>query len=257
MSKLKDHLACTGIFLGLSLGQVCLAQNVSFPEDVTIRRNTNAPNNPAPSFPSNPTANPNNTNQYLVYVPNPTNLSNVKTVAPDAFVSSLDSGERVVQVGRFNNLDLAQKRVEEPRRSGLEAQLKTAGVVSTQVPDTSITSIPIAPTMALPDVPSSIPITNNTSNNASILTVPPAIAPLPAPPNITENSATNEAIRNRFFVIIPSTEDSVLGKARTIVPTSSGRGTYIEAQGYPDRSSAETLNVTMRSQGLDSRVIFY
>lgn len=242
MSKLKDHLAYTGILLGLSLGQICLAQNVSFPEDVTIRRNTNLPSNPTVI----------NSSQYLVYVPDPANLLNIKTVAPDAFVSNLDSGQRVVQIGRFNNLDLAQKRVDELKRSGLDAQLQPARGVTTQVPSNPIpTTIPITPTVGLPDVP----------NSASVLTIPPVVTPLPAPPSITENSTPREASGNRFFVIIPSTEDSVLGKARTIVPsarlTSTTRGTYIEVQGYPDRPSAETLNVTMRSQGLDTRVIFF
>jgi hypothetical protein len=265
MSKLKDHLACTGILLGLSLGQICLAQNVSFPEDVTIRRKSN----PVPSLPLNPVASPNiatpnvtttNISQYVVYVPDPANLPKVKTVVPDAFVSSLDSRQRVVQIGRFNNLDLAQKRVDELKRSGLDAQLQPARGVTTQVPSNPIpTTIPIAPAVGLPDVPS-VPVTPVT-NSARVLTIPPVVTPLPAPPSVTENSTPKENSGNRFFVIIPSTEDSVLGKARAIVPsarlTSTTRGTYIEVQGYPDRSSAETLNVTMRSQGLDTRVIFF
>jgi hypothetical protein len=271
MSKLKDHLACTGILLGLSLGQICLAQNVSFPEDVTIRRKSN----PVPSLPLNPVASPNiatpnvattNISQYVVYVPDPANLPKVKTVVPDAFVSNLDSGQRVVQIGRFNNLDLAQKRVDELKRSGLDAQLQTARVaqIPVQVPSnppipTTPKTIPIAPAVGLPDVPS-VPVTPVT-NSARVLTIPPVVTPLPAPPSVTENSTPKENSGNRFFVIIPSTEDSVLGKARAIVPsarlTSTTRGTYIEVQGYPDRSSAETLNVTMRSQGLDTRVIFF
>ncbi len=249
MSKLKDHLAGTGILLGLALGQMysANAQNVSFPDDVTIRRGIN------------PTST--NITQYLVYISDPASLPRVRTIAPDAFVSSLDSGQRVVQIGRFNNLDLAQNRVDDLKRSGLNAQmLATQGQppkISTVIPANPPTSIPITrSSIALPDVPA----TPN-PNGARILSTPPIITPLPAPPNVNENREVKEAVRNRFFVIIPSTEEAVLAKAQTIVPTakltSSKQGIYIEVQGYPDRSSAEILNLTMRSQGLDARVIFF
>jgi hypothetical protein len=33
-------------------------------------------------------------------------------------------------------------------------------------------------------------------------------------------------------------------------------GTFIEVQKYPDRSSADSLNRTLRKQGFDARVIY-
>jgi len=249
MSKLKDYLAFTGILLGLDLGNICLAQNASFPQDVTIRR----------SNVSNSTA---GINQYLVYASDPVDLIRIKTAAPDAFIGSLDSGQKVVQIGRFNNLDFAQKRVEELRRLGIDAKVQTAKVQQPQILTTAnpnnSSAIPISPSSSaviLPDVPYA-----PTPNGANNLIPVPSVTTLPAPPSVTEQIG-RQANGNRYFVIIPSTVAAVLDKARTIVPTaklnSSDRGTYIEVQGYPDRSSADTLNATMRSQGLDSRVIYF
>jgi hypothetical protein len=69
------------------------------------------------------------------------------------------------------------------------------------------------------------------------------------------------AVQLRYFVIIPTTSVSELQRVQAIAPSSqlrsSYRGTYIEVQGYPDRISAETLNLTIRRQGFDSRVVFF
>jgi hypothetical protein len=66
---------------------------------------------------------------------------------------------------------------------------------------------------------------------------------------------------NRYFVIIPNGSVADLQRARNFAPNaqvkSSGRGAYIEVQGYPDRLSAETMNSTMRKQGFDSRVAYF
>lgn len=62
-------------------------------------------------------------------------------------------------------------------------------------------------------------------------------------------------------MIIPTGLVSELQRVQAIAPNaqlrSSYRGTYIEVQGYPDRSSAETLSQTIRRQGFDSRVAFF
>jgi hypothetical protein len=245
MPKLKEYLACVGILLGFGLGNISIAQNVSFPQDVTIRRSN--------------IGNGANINQYLVYVSDLADLVRIKTVVPEAFINSFDSGQKIVQIGRFNNLDFAQKRVIELRRLGIEAKVQESPVITTaKAANNYPESIPISPAtnsaVILPDVPYA-----PTPNGANILATPITPTILPAPPSVTES--VRQTTRNRYFVIIPSTVDTVLVKARSIVPTakltSSDRGTYIEVQGYPDRPSADTLNATMRSQGLDSRVIYF
>jgi len=245
MPKLKYHVACTGIFLGITMGGVCIAQNTSFPQDITILRN---PSNPEPT-------NVGNSSQYLVYVANLDNLPRVKTVVPDAFVSRLNSGERVVQVGRFSNPDSAQKRVEELKLSGVDAQVQTTNLAATIPNNAPVTYIPIS----LPDVP------NPTAPVTPLIALPDVSNPnnlvTPLTTATSENVTSTETVKNRFFVIITSTEEAILAKAQTIIPTarlsSSRQGIFIEIQGYPDRSSAELLNINMRSRGLDTRVVFF
>ena len=87
-----------------ALGLVSL---LSISTIVNFSGNANAQSFPNDSLPAVPT-NASST-QYLVYLPNVVNLQQAKILAPDAFASRLDTGEQVVQLGRFNNLNLAQK----------------------------------------------------------------------------------------------------------------------------------------------------
>ena len=250
--------------------------------------NFSAPAN-AQSFPNDslPAAIPSNAGsaQYLVYLPNAANIKQAKILAPDAFVSRLDNGEQVIQLGRFNNLNLAQRRVAQFSQAGLVPQIKTVQSKFATFPTASTTtqtfpssapipveSIPIPTSRtndALPGVPSSeFP---NTQNNAIEIVRSPQPIPQQSQPILTQSNpqpipqdvsqgATNAA-QLRYFVIIPIGSASELQRVQTIAPTaqlrSSFRGTYIEVQGYPDRSSAETLNGTIRRQGFDSRVVFF
>jgi hypothetical protein len=226
-------LVAAGIVASIDFSST-LAQT-SFPEDLTIQRQ--------------PTDR--GVNQYLVYVQGSDSnlLRRVKTVVPDAFTGRLNSGQRVIQIGRFSTLNLAQRRVEELQSSGISAQIAVAPKVVTY------SNPPIAVPIPTPtEIPITLPRTTKNPNTSSQVYVPVPDANLPDLP------LANSNIKNRYFVIIPSTVDTVLEKAQSIVPTarltSSDRGTYIEVQGYSDRASAETLNATMRSRGLDSRVIF-
>ena len=182
----------------------------SFPSDITIIRRTGA----SESRPVKP--------QHIVYIADPTMLAKARTVVPDAFVTNLSTGQQVVQVGRFDNLEFAQNQLFKLRTVGLNAQLQS----------------PNLPPF-LPNVPANVNL------------------PVTRPPAPTENLA----LRNRYFVIIPSVDAALLSQVQVIVPTarlnSSYRGSYIEVQGYPDRPSAETLNATMRSRGLNTRVVFF
>jgi hypothetical protein len=285
-------------------------------------------------------------NQYMVYVPNIdlATSKRVKTVAPDAFISHLDSGQRVIQLGRYNNLNLAQRRIEQLRQAGVTAEMKpVAAKIASIMPSPTaapVTSVPALPspssfpasTPALPSVPGTpIPVESSTPPSASTVPALPnvpnagvsplaSIPTLPGVPNtqpgmemsnttvdivrpvqpvpqmlpqaIPQNTVMPQGLampqtmppgmlppgamtptasmspppipdlpRYRYFVIIPTTSAAELQRARMISPTaqlrSSGRGPYIEVQGYPDRGSAETLVATMRRQGFDARVVFF
>ncbi len=211
--------------------------------------------------------------QFVVYLPTlqPAQIPQVKTIAPDAFYTQLDSGQRVLQVGRYNNLPLAQKRVQQFRQAGFAAEIRSVPPKVASVPPLPppVQSYPPAPSAlppALPGVPSAvdtsaptpIEVTRPSSAPQPISSLPPAppVAPVPTPP---PEPLPQEEVR--YFVIIPTTSQSVMQRVRAIAPNakfkSSNRGPYIEVQGYPDRGSAETMSATLRGQGFDARVAYF
>ena len=247
----------------------------------------NAQSFPNDSLPSTIISN-NGSTQYLVYLPNVANIKQAKSLASDAFVSRLDTGEQVVQLGRFNNLNLAQRRASQFSQAGLAPQIKTVQGRFANIPNISVNTIPSIPTSnsapipvesipiptsrvndSLPNVPGSV-FSNSQSNAIEIIRSPQSTTqqsqPFPtqstsqAIPQITSQGVVNAA-QLRYFVIIPSGSVSELQRVQAIAPNaqlrSSYRGTYIELQGYPDRVSAETLSNTVRRQGFDTRVVFF
>ncbi len=267
----------------IAIGLVSLL-SISANVFVSFNDNANAQSFPNNSFPVATPVNAGSAQQYLVYLPNVANIQQAKVLAPDAFVSRLDTGEQVVQLGRFNNLNLAQRRVSQFSQAGLNPQIKTVQgkfatfpsaptsfipPIPTNNPPVSsapfpVESIPIQTSWAnqpLPNVPGSeFPNSNAIEIVRSPQPFPPQNQPVQALPQITaQNSLSGTQLR--YFVIIPTGLVSELQRVQAIAPTaqlkSSHRGTYIEVQGYPDRSSAETLNLTIRRQGFDSRVVFF
>lgn len=245
----------------------------------------------------------------MVYVKDLSLLPQVKAVIPDAFISSLDSGARVIQLGRYNNQGLAQRQVDQLRNSGISpeiapvaarvatnpaissspltfeatsASLLNSTAIITDIPspsgngnsNTFVMGADLVPLPGVPYTPSS-PKTNlprstaNTKDRSIEINrgfqsgMSSAPSPdLPSPLGVNDTVATAAAPeRNRYFVIVPSSLESVLQKARSISSNArmavSERGTYVEVQGFADRTSAENLTKTVRSQGLDARVIYF
>jgi hypothetical protein len=266
----------------IAIGLVSLL-SISANVFVGFNNNANAQSFPNDSFPVATPINAGNAQQYLVYLPNVANVQQAKVLAPDAFVSRLDTGEQVVQLGRFNNLNLAQRRASQFSQAGLNPQIKTVQGKFATFPSATTSSIPPIPNnnpliSSAPIPVQSIPI--QTSQNEPLPNVPGSEFPnsnaieivrspqsFPTqnqqaqalPQTTAQNSPSGTQLR--YFVIIPTGLVSELQRVQTIAPTaqlrSSYRGTYIEVQGYPDRNSAETLNLTIRRQGFDSRVVFF
>lgn len=211
-------------------------------------------------------------NQFVVYLPTvePSSVSQVRTIAPDAFYSQLDSGQRVLQVGRYNSLAIAQKRVQEFRQAGFNAEMRSVAPRTATLP----TPIPVEnfppATLPPPPLPGVPPVVNSPAPAPIEVSRPAPISqPIsnlpPAPPvSPVAISPSMEALpleENRYFVIIPTNSAVILQKVKTIAPQaklkSSNRGPYIEVQGYADRASAETMTATIRGQGFDARVAFF
>ncbi len=228
--------------------------------------------------------------QYLVYLvsDDPFVVQQAKTIAPDAFTGSLDSGRRVLQLGRYTNLNLAQKRSDELKALGLPVDIArvTSRVVPAQndsgipspsgfnpPPSTVVSTIPIQPaptseSTTLPGVPgssdtTSIEISRPTNTLPPTTPNPPSGANSVGSPTLSSVGQELQAFaqRNRYFVIIPTTSEELLAKVREIAPTAKfaaiERGAFIEIKGYPDRGGAESLNREFRNRGFDSRVIFF
>ncbi len=209
--------------------------------------------------------------QFVVYVPDSQQLERVRTVAPDAFVSRLGSGQPVVQIGRFNNENLAQRRLEQMRSQGIAALMTAVGsqnpmpVAGGTLPrPVSVEPLPGVPSPvgSIPVTP--IPVTRNATIEIGREPIrPPEPQPIPVPsPNTVEPMVSpSPARRDRYFAIVPGGSAELLQKARAIAAqarvAASPMGTYIELQGFPDRFSADSLVRTARLQGLDARVIFF
>jgi hypothetical protein len=260
-----------------------LASLLSISTIVNFSDRANAQSFPNDSLPAVPT-NASGT-QYLVYLPNVANIKQAKILAPDAFPSRLDTGEQVVQLGRFNNLNLAQRRAAQFSQAGLNPQIKTVQSKFATFPSAPASSIPPIPNNSLPASSAPIPVESipiQTSRNEPLPNVPGsefpnsnAIEIVRSPQSLPPQNQSVQAqgipaiptqsvpagTQLRYFVIIPTGLVSELQRVQAIAPNaqlrSSYRGTYIEVQGYPDRSSAETLSQTIRRQGFDSRVVFF
>ena len=79
----------------------------------------------------------------------------------------------------------------------------------------------------------------------------------PQLPQATQNS------NFRYVAAVPAAASNqfLLSRVRQYVPnaflTNSGRGTYIHAGAYQSRDSAEAVSRYLRSQGVDSRVLYF
>ncbi|OIP77079.1 MAG: hypothetical protein AUK48_04655 [Oscillatoriales cyanobacterium CG2_30_44_21] len=78
---------------------------------------------------------------------------------------------------------------------------------------------------------------------------------------VTSQQSQNSAFR--YVAAVPSTANNqfLLSRVRQYVPgaffANSGRGAYINAGAYQSRDSAESISRYLRSQGLDSRVLYF
>jgi hypothetical protein len=175
LRKNVTPLACA-LSLGLAslslFGSItpAIAQNPpSFPDDASLVPVKNVAPSPQTVFtPSN---------QYIVYLANvnPTMVPQIKTVAPDSFVSHLDSGQKVLQIGRYNNLNLAQKKADQLRQMGLTPEVKP---VSTKFAN------------ALPAVPSAVPVAVPRNTTPSTPSIPSSIPPTNLPPSVPTDPNT-------------------------------------------------------------------
>jgi hypothetical protein len=112
-------------------------------------------------------------------------------------------------------------------------------------------------------------VTPSAYNNSLGATNGVVIQPQPTAPAYSASSnepQLPQAAQNsnfRYVAAVPSTasNQSLLSRVRQYVPraflSNSGRGTYIHAGAYQNRDSAEAVSRYLRSQGVDSRVLYF
>ncbi|MEO1296365.1 MAG: hypothetical protein AAFW75_11270 [Cyanobacteria bacterium J06636_16] len=220
--------------------------------------------------------------QYVVFVNGNSDLllAQVRQIAPDAFVSTID-GSSVIQVGRFNSLQNAQLRADELGRLGIGAQVQ----------ETAFSSAPIAVTPAA-DFPTSIPV-NATASIAGDLPPLPVSATSPAvefgqvspfqtvPPPPTSASPTSvtpptanaipiaqqQPDTSGYYIVVPGSANELsalanqvisLGAPRSLVQTrTTPRGPHVAVGPYNDFGIANEWSNYLRDTGLpNARVHF-
>jgi hypothetical protein len=173
--RLHTHPNLHSFAIGL-ISLAGISANISFSASTNAQ---SFPNDSVQVTPTNSVA-----TQYLVYLPNVADIKQAKILAPDAFVSRLDTGEQVVQLGRFNNLNLAQRRAAQFSQAGLTPQIRTVQSKFAINPAITIPSIPTSnpvPNSSVPIPVDSIP--NSTPRNDALPGVPNSGFPNTSTPN--------------------------------------------------------------------------
>jgi len=186
--------------------------------------------------------------QFVVFVAgnDPATIQRVRLVSPDAFPTRLND-QPIVQAGTFNSENSADTLAIALQQSGLSAQkyFRSSGGKGSNVqvpfPETSsiITTLPSPQQVVIQPFPSNVSIEQQVA------------------PQSSQSSAF------RYVAAVPSTANNqfLLSRVRQYVPgaffANSGRGAYINAGAYQNRDSAESISRYLRSQGLDSRVLYF
>ncbi len=120
-------------------------------------------------------------------------------------------------------------------------------------------------------IPATSVVTTPSTYNSS-LAATNSVVIQPQPTSTAYSSASSsepqlpQAAQNsnfRYVAAVPSAANNpfLLSRVRQYVPraflSSSGRGTYIHAGAYQNRDSAEAVSRYLRSQGVDSRVLYF
>ena len=93
-----------------------------------------------------------------------------------------------------------------------------------------------------------------------------AVQSIPVTTSQTDDSLLPQTSQNpnfRYVAAVPAKSNNqfLLSRVRQIVPNAffanSGRGAYIHAGAYQNRDAAESVSRYLRSQGVDSRVLYF
>jgi hypothetical protein len=219
--------------------------------------------------------------RFTVFVSgnDPAILQRVRTVSPAAFITKINR-QPVVQAGTFNSEPSADLLVRSLNNSGIQAQkyFQASGgkesnvqVAFTDTPTTS--ALPNPQQVFIQQNPNIQTVGLQTDTQQQVFTsVPQQTGNFPSrevQPVSNEVIAAQQLPQQtvntnfRYITAVPAklTNQYVLSQVRQYVPnaffTNSGRGTYIHAGAYQNRDLAESVSTYLRSQGIDSRVLYF
>jgi cell division protein FtsN len=203
--------------------------------------------------------------RFVIFVPgnDPATLQRVRTVSPNAFATKIND-QPVIQAGTFNSETGADSLAISLQQSGLSAQKYFRNESNVQAPftDPTTTSLPaflpnpqqvIIQQNSFPQNPISQPVSFQADSQPQFF----SSATEPQLPQATQNP------NFRYVAAVPAAASNqfLLSRVRQYVPsaflTNSARGTYIHAGAYQNRDSAESVSRYLRSQGVDSRVLYF
>ncbi|MBF2034493.1 MAG: hypothetical protein IGR92_03195 [Leptolyngbyaceae cyanobacterium T60_A2020_046] len=200
--------------------------------------------------------------QYLVYVNgnNPLLLDQVRQIEPGAFVNVID-GRSVIQAGRFNAWENAQRRVDELAILGIGARVQESAAVSVpfaSAPPATTSSYSSGPIGDLPPLPVSAAPSAVEFGQAP--SPPPSSPSSAAPPSAAPPNVTQAPRASGYYVVVPAASQELqsianqivsLGAAANLVQTRTApRGPHVAVGPYADRGIAQDWSNYLRGNGI-------
>ncbi|WP_027269113.1 hypothetical protein [Leptolyngbya sp. PCC 6406] len=202
--------------------------------------------------------------QYLVYINgnSPLLLEQVQTLESGAFLNVVD-GRTVIQAGRFNAWENAQRRVQELREMGIGAEIRTVAAISPYslgVAPSGGTVYPASVASSAGDLPP-LPVAASPSGGEFGQPLP---GTLPPPPSATAAAPPSSALVPGYYVVVPGGSGQLSSLANQIgqlgAPPNSiqqqmaPRGPHVAVGPFTERGLAEDWSRYLRGAGLDARV---
>jgi hypothetical protein len=219
--------------------------------------------------------------RYLVIVngSSPRLLTQVRRIESDAFIQEYQ-GNRVIQIGLFNDVNNAQDQVDLLAAAGINAEIWQVSGAQATTPRLNAggTAIPAPNLVPVTPIPASVPIPVPAPATAFSFQQPSSqqtpISPAPlvadvvtdAPTEISQDSGGGGR-RTPYYVVIPGDSDTVAEIANQVIRLGDGYaiasmveeaerplGQHVRVGPFTSRRSAARWSRYFRNFGMDARI---
>ncbi len=220
--------------------------------------------------------------RFVIFVAgnDPATLQRVRVVSPAAFRTTINN-QPAIQAGTFNSETSADSLAIALQQSGLSAQkqFRSSSGKENSVPvlfplTSNVTPNPqqvVIQQNSIPSIPQSVSFQSQVQPQIFQPVQPQnlqyqAVQSVPITTSQTDDSLLPQTSQNpnfRYIAAVPAKSNNqfLLSQVRQYVPNAffanSGRGAYIHAGAYQNRDAAESVSRYLRSQGVDSRVLYF